>query len=172
MMRYSGRVSFLTRSIRRSFVFTNKRFSSTQTEEEEQNGVDYYIDNRKKVPLGPVPARLTDSPMETKLFYNSVIEGMKDRSPFLDRVKKYSRKNDTVEKSKREELLLKEVDSIFASKLFTQNPNQEEQKDVKEVENDSFSLPFARPVPIDRHFNEIKSKIHQLRLSDFGKFDS
>ena len=137
---------------------------------EEKDPQNFYIDARNKVTLSGsgVKVKLTDKVIEDKIIYNSFVDTFMDCSPFMDRLKKYSKLNSLENTRKGKEFLSKKVDSVVASLIKTsQNENNEIDK-IEELhieEHDGVSFPYLAHTPVHKKLEKFKSKI-QSRLQD------
>ncbi|KAI9554132.1 hypothetical protein GHT06_019404 [Daphnia sinensis] len=146
------------------------------TDSKENNQSGFYIDARYKVLSvnSTEKVKITNKEIENKIIYNSFVDSFIDRSPFMDRVRKYKKIDTQERKQKQNELLTKEVESIVASLVTGDAPhmNTEEQKneELSHEESDSVSFPYLSHTPTDkklRNYHEKRTaKLHELHLKD------
>lgn len=163
---------------RKSLSSKNRALEETTEVDTDSNGNNqpgFYIDARYKVPSVSRAAKvkITNKEIENKIIYNSFVDSFVDRSPFMDRVRKYKKINTQERIQKQNELLTKEVESIAASLLTGDalHMNFEEQKneELSQEESDSVSFPYLRPTPTNQKLQNYKEKIaklHELHLKD------
>ncbi|XP_057375659.1 nitric oxide-associated protein 1-like [Daphnia carinata] len=169
-----------------SIYLSRKSLSSENRALEESTGVDtdskgnnqhgFYIDARYKVSSvnNAAKVKITNKEIENKIIYNSFVDSFVDRSPFMDRVRKYKKINSQERIQKQNELLTKEVESIVASVVTGNAPhmNSEEQKneELSQEESDSVSFPYLRHTPTNQKLQNYKekkiAKLYELHLKD------
>lgn len=157
-------------------LFSRRNSSSQLDVVHEDSGEEksnYFIDARHRVPLVNSKIHFTDKKIEERIIYNSFADSFTDRASFLDRVKKYTRRNSQQQIHEKNQLLNEEVDSIAASLIINEPKTLEDTKPVEQSlisEENDVIFPYSASTPINKKFEKFKTlkqnEINSLQLSN------
>lgn len=152
------RCIYCRRSLSTSSEITLKE-ASENIEKDQAERQGFYFDARKKFNIihSRLKEKVTDTEIENKIIYNSYIDSFMDRSPFLERVKKYSKLNSLENMKNGSTLMSKEVDSIVASLLKSPKNSIEVEGNVErslDEEENSVLFPYSIHTLIDQKLEQ------------------
>ena len=136
--------------------------SDTLTKQE----AEYFIDARHKcTELLSTKVNITGKEIEKKIRFNSVLDSFVDRSPFLKRITKYKEIQLKQTLESNEELLDKNVESLYVKLLSSSSePAEEIAEIVEEAEESEVMFPYLAYTPLNRSLETFKNK--QTSLTD------
>ena len=165
IVRYSGlnRRVTLYRNCSISVIRSSSEIDDLSNEREVRQSGGTVIDARLKVELhARKKPKVTGKDIEEKIQFNSVIESLVDRSPFIERLERMKRTECRKARENKDMILDKSVDSIAASILSGELKSSSPEFSNTDVNSTpDIIFPYNSFTPINKRYELLKKLWHE-----------